>query len=350
MSDVVAASSRDAGLEPLGFRDAGSEESCIRFDRDLDPASRGAYSYLATFLGIMIVQAVAPKLAGWTPGGVIPLGDILTMLGYWACWGVLPGMVRRSVDRKETRKLGIEAAALRSQLASTQMAKEAERRELAAALAQTMRRRMRHSRQHDAGAELTRFLREFDLPLPRTLVHLKEEMEEVLRATPLVEDMLEPEFVDEERSQPSQRWWRGALILVLALLLLFGGIGIWSIVLFGALVGLTIAVRHCEFSRSAPFVRYSSHRWIAAPGCVQLWLSPETDSSATPALWAAGEAIMEIERPPMKTIQVRFHGERRSPVLAFASVKSPVFIALWQRWNHPHPRPELLDNRPAGQG
>jgi len=29
--------------------------------------------------------------------------------------------------------------------------------------------------------------------------------------------------------------------------------------------------------------------------------------------------------------------------ISFASPRDPGFIAFWQRWNHPHPRPELLE-------
>lgn len=42
-------------------------------------------------------------------------------------------------------------------------------------------------------------------------------------------------------------------------------------------------------------------------------------------------------------MEVLILGPRGNLLLTFASPHDPGFVEFWQRWNHPHPRPELLE-------
>ncbi len=44
-----------------------------------------------------------------------------------------------------------------------------------------------------------------------------------------------------------------------------------------------------------------------------------------------------------ENLRVRLLAPDRTVQLKFTSAADPGFIAFWQRWNHPHPRPELLE-------
>jgi len=60
-------------------------------------------------------------------------------------------------------------------------------------------------------------------------------------------------------------------------------------------------------------------------------------------VWTVDDAVLVIQtRELFGPLFVRLIGAAGELRLGFADESDPDFIALWQRWNHPTPRPELL--------
>ncbi len=59
--------------------------------------------------------------------------------------------------------------------------------------------------------------------------------------------------------------------------------------------------------------------------------------------WTVDDAVMLVQcTPTLGPLIVRLVGEAGWLTLSFTDEKDPDFVRLWQRWNHPQPRPELL--------
>ena len=162
-------------------------------------------------------------------------------------------------------------------------------------------------------------------PLPRTVAETR--MQKRLAAIGLIDDMLEPETI--LGSLPMKR---GMLIFMIALYVLLIINAGWSV------AGLLIAIGAVALLLQLPFLR-DKFRWgegtvIAGLGVVE---------TSRGKRWTVNDAIMIVQaqngEPPLT---VCFTGESGELVLQFIDERDPDFIKLWQRWNHPDPRPELL--------
>lgn len=58
-------------------------------------------------------------------------------------------------------------------------------------------------------------------------------------------------------------------------------------------------------------------------------------------------AVTLVTQDWYNLLRVRLLSEGRTTTLTFRSTSDPGFISFWQRWNHPHPRPELLGDKPT---
>lgn len=59
-------------------------------------------------------------------------------------------------------------------------------------------------------------------------------------------------------------------------------------------------------------------------------------------LWTIDNAMMIVQTKEIAgALFVRFIGEVGEMQVTFTDERDPDFITLWQRWNHPAPRPEL---------
>ena len=64
---------------------------------------------------------------------------------------------------------------------------------------------------------------------------------------------------------------------------------------------------------------------------------------------ASESVITVISKPRWRPMRVRLLAPTWNLDLLFHSPRDPGFIAFWQRWNHPHPRPELLGDSASRQ-
>ncbi len=60
-------------------------------------------------------------------------------------------------------------------------------------------------------------------------------------------------------------------------------------------------------------------------------------------LWSVNDAVMLVRtKQPVGALFVRFVGEAGILRLTFVNERDPDFVKMWQRWNHPRPKPELM--------
>jgi hypothetical protein len=59
-------------------------------------------------------------------------------------------------------------------------------------------------------------------------------------------------------------------------------------------------------------------------------------------VWTTADAIMVIHKvTSSSSLEVVITGPAGVVTLSFINERDPDFVKLWQRWNHPDPRPEL---------
>lgn len=57
------------------------------------------------------------------------------------------------------------------------------------------------------------------------------------------------------------------------------------------------------------------------------------------------QAVTLLSQGWLEPLTVRICAPDRVEMLYFSSCQDPGFVAFWQRWNHPHPRPELIESK-----
>jgi hypothetical protein len=167
---------------------------------------------------------------------------------------------------------------------------------------------------------------------PRTIVHHDDGLQQELVAIPLIADQVEPEFVLS--SGPMS----GPQLLMMLVITLFAGDlsikdGQW-LVLAVITAGFALHLsRRPRVRQLFPGVRLDQWAHVAAPGVVK-------DRRSN--VWSTDDSVMLVGGKGGKLVEVQLVGPTRVTLLRFTSAHDPDFIALWQRWNHPQPRPELL--------
>jgi hypothetical protein len=172
------------------------------------------------------------------------------------------------------------------------------------------------------------------LALPRTFADLRLAIE--LDHIPLIDEFLEPEKVIPG-SRVDRRRRRNSIII--GAILLVGGIFLDAqiCVFFGALMVILPLLSLQVFRRMAPDLRLGFTTSIAGQGFLHvndtLCFS---STSGTCIVRGIGSA-----RNTDAAVEAWFLCPDGMRVLTFPSVHDPHFVALWQRWNHSDPRPEL---------
>jgi hypothetical protein len=169
-------------------------------------------------------------------------------------------------------------------------------------------------------------------PVPRTVAESLRL--ESLNLIELPNSMLEPEPITTGAPLST-----GCLMLVMAvtlfgaLLMLLGGS--WLIGLL-AIIGLLFWISVIPTVRwRLPWTAEHPRSSVAGLGVV---------CNARGQRWTVDNAMMILmARSETSSISVHIIGPPGWLSLTFANETDPEFIKLWQRWNHPHPRPELLD-------
>jgi hypothetical protein len=161
-------------------------------------------------------------------------------------------------------------------------------------------------------------------PLPRTIADRR--MQQRLGRIELSEELLEPEAI------LGSLWMkRGWLFVLIALFALNAALTTaWLKVFYLMMIGYLLI----QLPSIRDVLRLGDGKVIAGLGVVE---------TSRGKRWTVDDAIMIVQtqdgEPPLTVFLTGEAGELK---LHFIDEKDPDFIKLWQRWNHPNPRPELL--------
>jgi len=174
-----------------------------------------------------------------------------------------------------------------------------------------------------------------DLLLPRTMADLRLAVE--LDRIPLVDELLEPEKV-VPGSRIDRRRGRNSIILGAVLLLVGLLLDADLCIVCGILMILLPLLSLQAVRRMAPELRLGFSTSIAGQGFLHINDTLcFTSSNGTCLVRGIGPA-----RNTNAAVEAWFLCPDGMRMLTFPSVHDPHFVALWQRWNHPDPRPELV--------
>ncbi len=162
---------------------------------------------------------------------------------------------------------------------------------------------------------------------PRTIAdwYLRDE----LRRIPLTAHLIEPEPIR------SSRYGLGGFVSILVVLGVFGAThllaGNWFVVtVIAAIVLITMLGTPRLRDRIGPLLP-GGDRTLVGPGWVR------TTRGQT---WTIDDALMIVHAGA--AVEVILTGPDGVRAIPFNDVRDPSFIRLWQAWNHPAPRPELV--------
>ncbi len=174
-------------------------------------------------------------------------------------------------------------------------------------------------------------LAQYGLSVPRII--LDRRVSEAILAIHRPADLIEPEPISS----------RGARALgVLSLFSLPAAVGVswflgWGstvLTIIAVLAALGFVLEIVRWVRSG--VRPGESGAVAGVGYV------EFSNGARVGSW---QVVTIISKARLQRMRVRILAPTWNHELAFLSPADPGFIAFWQRWNHPHPRPELVEDR-----
>lgn len=182
------------------------------------------------------------------------------------------------------------------------------------------------------------------LEIPRALVDRR--LWPAIRDIEIIDDLVEREFIAVSVTIS------GPFIVALLALALFLAVraavkGDWLDAAGFMVIAAIFAPAVPWVKKHVPMVRAEAEAPIAAPGEVK---------DRRGRRWCADNAVMVVQAgPPIwrrggEGLHVCLIGEAGRLELAFQSPDDPDFITLWQRWVHPHPRPELAVEDPSEAG
>ncbi len=112
----------------------------------------------------------------------------------------------------------------------------------------------------------------------------------------------------------------------------------WIMAICGFFVLLGLLPHISYLRERLPFIRNDENSMFVGPGWVTF------DKKKTK--WTVADSIMLLQlktNKPLGTLYVRLLGPTKDFKFTFESVRDPEFIRLWQRWMHPNPRLELME-------
>jgi len=168
-------------------------------------------------------------------------------------------------------------------------------------------------------------------PRIRTVMHHR--FESASRDVELMPNLIEAEHIAEDRTNP--------LGCTIPMFMLCGGLlfivwmstGTIALIAVFGLVGMAIGTRTMRDRVIRPLLG-ESRLPIAAPGLV-------VDRKGR--RWRVDDSIMLVRPTGPGKFTVSLLGPSGVLDLSFRDTKYQAFRDLWVRWNHPHPRPELLE-------
>ncbi len=168
------------------------------------------------------------------------------------------------------------------------------------------------------------------IPRPRTIID--EQAGPSLRRIPLPEELIEPEGILESSSMPRAHL-KIAIGVVIAVALFLLWLGLWWLALLTLVLAMLIALQLPEVRDATRLFRMDHRETIVGLGTV-------TDRKQR--RWTVEDAVMLVKcTEDAGPLIVTMVGEAGHLTLSFTDETDPDLVRLWQRWNHPQPRPEL---------
>lgn len=179
--------------------------------------------------------------------------------------------------------------------------------------------------------ELNRRTESLGLSLPRTIVD--QDLQPKLSLIERPDALLEPEFILP--SIPTKHRTMKLMIGFYFLMAVLQAIaGNWWFALLFVLFAAVFVASLPGLREILRNVRWDEGNTIAAVGSV---------SDKKERRWTTNDAIMLVQTlRGVSALYVSLIGEAGRMVLVFSDENDPDFVKLWQRWNHPRPRPELV--------
>lgn len=165
---------------------------------------------------------------------------------------------------------------------------------------------------------------------PRTIVD--EATIAQLASVPLPAHMLEPEAILESGHEPRRHLMTTIILgaLIALVLVLFG---LWWIALLPLMFVAFSAIQLPEVRDATRLFRMDQSETVVGLGTI-------TDKQQR--RWTVDNALMLVQcRRDAGPLIVTIIGEAGDLMMPFTDEKDKDFIKLWQRWNHPSPRPDL---------
>lgn len=154
-----------------------------------------------------------------------------------------------------------------------------------------------------------------------------------VREIPMHGDMLEPEPVTSR--------WELSTWIVDSALVLAAVIWAWQVQETSARLVLPAAVLWPLLMRRSGVIGYFLRHGVV-PGDSGLIAGVGYLEQPDGTRIGSTQAITLVFKHWNRPLCVRLGTRERCEDVYFTSTRDPGFIAFWQRWNHPHPRPELL--------
>lgn len=178
---------------------------------------------------------------------------------------------------------------------------------------------------------LTRELDRFGICPPGVILDFRIARDVI--AISLTEDLIEPEPVE---SRWTRRQWLLTLLAVPLILAIF-----WFTGRNPLLLGVLVPFLVIDLCRKALWVARDGVGLSGTGRFAGVGYIERSNGSRL----ASGEVVTLITHDRSENLRVRLLAPDRVIQLKFTSAADPGFIAFWQRWNHPHPRPELVEDR-----
>lgn len=173
------------------------------------------------------------------------------------------------------------------------------------------------------------------LGVTRPFAAIEAECEQAVREIPLTDALLEAEPVVPARQLP-RSWqslrrygemlvWTVLVCLIIAVIINARSTYVYVVSSLAA-AALVLAMAEAHGWLGA----VTGSRWLALPGCIV----------RDDEVFSADECLTAVFRQGSQYhVVITSRGQRT--VLKFYNLRDPAFIDFWQRWAHPHPRPDL---------
>lgn len=162
-------------------------------------------------------------------------------------------------------------------------------------------------------------------------------LQDEIQSIELRDDLLEQELLQSSMPMKDKKFILA--IVFMTVMLTFSAIkGNWLSAAFVIYVIVFILPNISFLREKLPFIRNEYRSLLVGLGWVK--------SHKRKYKWTIADSIILLrikKNKPLETIHVRLLGHAKDYDFTFESVRDPEFIRLWQRWMHPNPRLELME-------